>query len=62
MSVLDEILSEHIILPSQFYDRRGYRIHATEPIRRLAIALLWDALAASPVARYKGLRRGFHIV
>src|ERR1700722_19812687 len=45
MSVLDEILSEHIILPSQFYDGRGYRIETTEPIRRLMLALLRDALA-----------------
>jgi len=45
MSVLDEILSEHIILPSQFYDGRGYRIETTEPIRRLMLAMLRDALA-----------------
>jgi hypothetical protein len=45
MSVLDEILSEHIILPSQFYAGRGYRIDATEPIRRLMVAMLRDALA-----------------
>jgi hypothetical protein len=44
MSVLDEILSEHIILPSQFYDGRGYRIDAIEPIRRLMLAMLRDAL------------------
>jgi hypothetical protein len=28
MTVLDEILSEHVILPSQFYDNRGCRIEA----------------------------------
>ena len=45
MSVLDEILSEHIILPSHFYEGRGYSIEATAPIRRLILAMLRDALA-----------------
>ena len=57
MSVLDEILSEHIILPSQFYDGRGYRIETTEPIRRLMLAMLRDALACIATRpRYQGLR------
>jgi hypothetical protein len=44
MAVLDEILIEHVILPSQFYDNRNCLIEEAAPIRRLMHAILRDAL------------------
>jgi hypothetical protein len=44
MTVLDEMLIEHVILPSQFYDDRNCRIEEAVPIRRLMHAILRDAL------------------
>src|ERR1700733_12825170 len=43
MNGFDQIFAHHVILPSQFYERRG-RDDVSTPVRRLMLAVLTDAL------------------